>query len=99
MFKKFSAVVAALCAGVMLTGCSLTETETTKIAHTTNIPPKMLFLGDSIPDGYGLDGFSTDDNTHCMSYPNILKDRYSDELDGVADTKMFNESVSGYTQR
>ncbi|MBR1591967.1 MAG: SGNH/GDSL hydrolase family protein [Ruminococcus sp.] len=95
MNKKI--IPAALCAGIMLTGCSMTETETLKTAHTVNIPPRILFLGDSIPDGYGLDGFSRDDNSHCMSYPNILKDRYREELDGVTDTKMINQAVSGDT--
>ncbi len=96
MNKKILSVSALLFSGIILTGCSMTETETITTTHITNTPPKMLFLGDSIPDGYGLDGFSIDDNSHCMSYPNILKEKYREELQGV-DTQMINKSVSGDT--
>ena len=94
MIKK---IIPIILAGALLTGCSVTETETTETVHTVNIPPKMLFLGDSIPDGYGLDGYSAEDNSHCMSYPNILEDEYREELKGVTDTKMINKAVSGDT--
>lgn len=61
------------------------------------LPPKIVFLGDSIPDGYGLENYSADDNTLCDSYPNILRERFGNELSGICDFEAVNRAVSGDT--
>ncbi len=69
-------------------------------AHTedvvTDIPPNILFLGDSIATGFGLDGYS-DGKEKCRSYANQLAEKYSFELDGKCKTSMHNEAIDGQT--
>ena len=89
-------IIPAVCAAFLslsAAGCSLTESEEIVTTVKTEVPPRMLFLGDSIPAGYGLDGYSEDDIYNCESYPNILAKRYKNELE--CDTVMINRSVSG----
>lgn len=98
MIKKFSS--AALAAFVMLisTGCSLTERDLIEKTYNTEVPPKMIFLGDSIAAGYGLEGYTSTDNYSCPdSYANILKERYTAELSEICSHEMYNEAVSGAT--
>lgn len=98
MIKKI--ISAALAALVMLTttGCSLTKRDLEEKIYDTEIPPKILFLGDSIAAGYGLDGYSPDDNYSCPdSYANILNKRYASELPEIFEQKMYNCAVSGET--
>ena len=66
--------------------------------YKCDVPPNVLFLGDSIAEGYGLDGFETDKYS-CDSYANILRDRYATQLKGKCETTMINDAVSGDTSQ
>lgn len=97
MFRKIISAAAAAVLSVSLVSCSMTETPINKVEHSTEVPPKMMFLGDSIAAGYGLDGYTADDNYHCRSYSNILKEEYAEELSGKCSHTMVNKAVSGAT--
>ena len=61
-----------------------------------NVPPQMLFLGDSIASGYGLDGYDTG-RENCRSYANILAGEYSGELSQSCGFSMTNLAEDGQT--
>lgn len=91
---------AAIGAGIMLmsfASCGKAEIHELNVEHNTKVPPKMMFLGDSIAAGYGLEGYKKDDNYNCRSYSNILKEKYERELEGECGHTMVNMAVSGYT--
>lgn len=91
---------AAIGAGIMLmsfASCGKAEIHELNVEHNTKVPPKMMFLGDSIAAGYGLEGYKKGDNYHCQSYSNILKEKYERELEGECGHTMVNMAVSGYT--
>ena len=91
---------AAIGAGIMLmsfASCGKAEIHELNVEHNTKVPPKMMFLGDSIAAGYGLEGYKKGDNYHCQSYSNILKENYERELEGECGHTMVNMAVSGYT--
>ncbi len=94
ILKRIAAAVLAGAFALSAAGCM---TKTVEIERESHIPPKITFLGDSIPAGFGLEGYSSDDNYHCMSYPNILKAEYADELMGKYPTQMVNVAVTGDT--
>lgn len=95
MLKRiFTAVCAALSVGT-LTACSMTARDLHEVTREIEVPPKMMFLGDSIAAGYGLDGYSPDDLYSCRSYPNILGDKYKNELKDECGHTMVNRAVSG----
>ncbi|WP_124101191.1 GDSL-type esterase/lipase family protein [Ruminococcus sp. Marseille-P6503] len=62
----------------------------------TNVPPQILFLGDSIASGYGLEGYDSG-RENCRSYANILADKYSRELPSECGFSMSNLAVDGQT--
>ena len=95
--KKAAAAVGAAVMMMSFSACSKTEIHEVEVVHETKVPPKMMFLGDSIAAGYGLDGYKKDDNYNCPSYSNILKNKYTSELEGECGHTMVNEAVSGYT--
>ena len=97
MFRKIAAAVSAAILSVSLASCSMTEKSVTEVVNNTEVPPKMLFLGDSIAAGYGLEGYTADDNYHCRSYSNILREKYNEELRGKCGHTMVNKAVSGAT--
>lgn len=80
-----------------MTGCTLKERDEYKVTVKTEVPPKMLFLGDSIAAGYGLEGYTPSDVYKCRSYPNILSERYKAELPEECGHTMVNRAVSGMT--
>lgn len=80
-----------------MTGCTMKERDEYEVTVHTEVPPKMLFLGDSIAAGYGLEGYSSADLYNCRSYPNILAEKYSAELEGECGHTMVNRAVSGMT--
>jgi len=92
MKKLIRFICIAVTSVTMLTGCSLTERDTFETVHHTEVPPKMVFLGDSIAAGYGLEGYTSEDNYNCPSYSNLLKEKYKDEKN-----EMVNKAVSGDT--
>lgn len=98
MLKKIISAAAALFTAMSLAGCSLTEREVIEETHELHAPPRVMFLGDSIAAGYGLDGYTADDNYSCPdSYANILKEKYTAELAEICDHEMQNFAVSGAT--
>ncbi len=97
MLKRILAAVCAVVSAVTLTACSLTARDLHDVTHKIEVPPKMLFLGDSIAAGYGLEGYSADDLYSCRSYPNILAEKYEKELADECGHKMINRAVSGET--
>lgn len=62
----------------------------------TDTPPEMLFLGDSIATGYGLDGYNGG-KENCESYANMLADKYANQLKGKCKTSMKNSAIDGQT--
>lgn len=98
MFRR---IALCLCAAavISLSSCQMTEIPTRELLHHTEVPPKMMFLGDSIPAGYGLEGYASGDNYHCQSYSNILKERYETELENECGHEMINKAVSGATSQ
>ena len=97
MIKRICAAACAALSVLTLTACSLTARDKYEVKHDIEVPPKMLFLGDSIAAGYGLDGYSKDDLYSCRSYANILGDKYKTELADKCGHTMINKAVSGYT--
>ena len=99
MFRKITAFVSAALMAICFTSCQMTEKTTKEVKHSTPVPPKMVFLGDSIAAGYGLEGYTDSDNYNCDSYSNILKRKYAAELDGKCEHTMINKAVSGATSQ
>ena len=97
MLRKTAAVLGTASILFCFSSCAMTEIPTREVPHHTDVPPKMLFLGDSIAAGYGLDGYTSTDNYNCRSYSNILKEKYEAELMNECGHIMINKSVSGYT--
>lgn len=97
MFRKITSLLTSAVILVGFTGCSMVKHELVETEYNTDIPQKMLFLGDSIPAGYGLDGYTDRDNYNCESYPNILKEQYTTELSQICTHEMQNLAVSGAT--
>ncbi|MDE5764510.1 MAG: SGNH/GDSL hydrolase family protein [Ruminococcus sp.] len=98
MLKKLFACAVSVFILCGVTGCSLVKQDMIEVVHETEVPPDMVFLGDSIAAGYGLDGYTSTDNYSCSdSYANILKSRYTTELNGLYVHNMQNFAVSGAT--
>lgn len=97
MFRKITAAALSFFMVTLVCGCSLTERDIIETTHKSDIPPRMLFLGDSIAAGYGLDGYTSSDNYNCNSYSNILKERYTAEFGDKIKHEMQNFAVSGDT--
>lgn len=98
MLKKFFSAAIALFLPIALTGCALTERDLIDKAYETNTPPRLMFLGDSIAAGYGLEGYTSTDNYSCPdSYANTLDAKYTADLAETYSHEMQNFSVSGAT--
>ena len=95
--RRFAALLSAVSILFCFTSCEMTEIPSKEVSHHIDVPPKMLFLGDSIAAGYGLDGYADDDLYSCLSYANILREKYALELDGKCEHEMVNKAVSGTT--
>lgn len=76
--------------------CTNVFAETEYEEVTTDIPPKMLFLGDSIATGFGLEGYNNG-RENCNSYANKLANEYDKELNGLCETSMENLAIDGQT--
>lgn len=94
IIKRIAVTITVMIFSLSAAGCMKKNVE---VQRETDVPPKITFLGDSIPAGFGLDGYSSDDNYNCMSYPNILKDEYAEKLDKKYPTEMVNVAVTGDT--
>ncbi|MBR7007028.1 MAG: hypothetical protein IKH90_00090 [Ruminococcus sp.] len=68
------------------------------IDHEIDVPQKIVFIGDSIPAGYGLDGYTKDASEPPKdSYAAILGKKYGAELTGKCPFQMKDLAVSGDT--
>lgn len=63
---------------------------------SVDVPPKIVFLGDSIATGYGLEGYDTG-KENCNSYANQLAKEYKAQLDGKCETNSENFAIDGQT--
>ncbi len=98
MLKRFISVAVAFIIPLMLTGCALIEHDLIDKTYELNSPPRLMFLGDSIAAGYGLDGYTLQDNYSCPdSYANILDEKYTLDLAEICPHEMQNFAVSGAT--
>lgn len=97
MFKKLKITVASAILLCGLTGCSLVRQDIIEKEYNLEVPTHMVFLGDSITAGYGLDGYTSDDNYNCDSYSNLLEKQYKQELSEICVPEMQNFAVSGAT--
>ena len=100
MWKK--RLAAALTAGMMalsLCSCSLKTHDMIEEKRTVPVPPKLVFLGDSIAAGYGLEGYDKKDLYQCESYANIIGKDYTELLAEECGHTMINDSVSGDTSQ
>ena len=95
MYKKIISILTA--AVVCFLSAFVCSAQTKTIKHTVPVPPKIVFLGDSIAAGYGLDGYSRENLYACNSYANILGERYKQVLSDKTDSKMINDAISGIT--
>ncbi len=98
MIKKILAAAVCFLSVLGFTGCSMMKRDLIETSYDLDAPPKMMFLGDSIAAGYGLDGYALNDNYNCPdSYANILKKQYETELAETSGHEMQNFAVSGDT--
>lgn len=98
MLKKIFSAIIALFVPIALTGCALTERDLVDKTYETNTPPRLMFLGDSIAAGYGLEGYTSTDNYSCPdSYANTLDAKYTAALAETYSHEMQNFAVSGAT--
>lgn len=98
MLKKIILAAFAFILPVTLTSCTLTERDLIDKSYEVNSPPRLVFLGDSIAAGYGLNSYTLQDNYSCPdSYANILGEKYTAELSEICPHEMQNFAVSGAT--
>ncbi|MBP1534603.1 MAG: SGNH/GDSL hydrolase family protein [Ruminococcus sp.] len=99
MLKRITAVILASLTALGLCSCSLTYHDMVEEKREVPVPPKLVFLGDSIAAGYGLEGYRRDDNTKCDSYANMLGEDYTELLKDECGHTMINRAVSGDTSQ
>lgn len=100
MKKQITAFVTACAAALSMCSCSLKTREMVEEERNLPVPPKLVFLGDSIAAGYGLEGYDKSDLYHCNSYANIIGNDYAALLtEEGCDFVMKNDAVSGDTSQ
>ncbi len=93
ILRALAAVTAA--AAVFLSACPTTFADAGDIE--VNTPPNIVFMGDSIATGFGLDGYSAQDKTKCASYANLLTAVFDSELPEKAGFSSSNLAADGLT--
>ena len=102
MFKKILSTAAAF---VIAVGCAFTsfaddeagQGEMEIVKTEIPAPQKIVFLGDSIPAGYGLEDYVKDGETPLSSYPALLEAKYNGELSDICKCSIVNCASSGDT--
>ena len=102
MFKKILSTAAAF---VIAVGCAFTsfaddeagQGEMEIVKTEISAPQKIVFLGDSIPAGYGLADYVKDGETPLSSYPALLEAKYNGELSDICKCSIVNCASSGDT--
>lgn len=96
-FVKRSAAVAGSAVILISTVPAPVYAEKPDFNVSVTAPPHIVFMGDSIASGYGLDAYSPDDKSKCASYANILTQVFDSELPAEADFKSVNVAKDGLT--
>lgn len=96
--KKVFAVTAAA-AYTAVSAVDVCAEKTPDFNVETNVPPQIVFLGDSIISGFGLEGYSPDDKSKCLSFANILTASFDSALPPQAEFKSDNFGEDGLTSR
>lgn len=73
------------------------DKEYEEVEVSLSIPPNIVFLGDSIAAGYGLEGYSPDDKSQCASYANILSDVFKSKVPEDIEFSSQNFAKDGLT--
>ena len=97
MFKR---LITALIAGAAVLSCTLTcfaEKKMEVVKTELAVPQKVVFVGDSIAAGVGLEGYNGTGSNPPSCYASILGEQYKKELDGTCEGLMRNGAVSGDT--
>lgn len=94
MCKKIFSLLSALVLIFTLNITAFAQKEYKEIQ--VDVPPKIVFLGDSIATGYGLDGYENG-KSNCNSYANQLSQKYKSELSGKCITQSENYAIDGQT--
>ena len=99
MKKLLTSFLAAGTAAVFLFSpfASAEEEHLPEFNIAVNAPPQVLFIGDSIISGYGLDKYSPSNKLECESFANILAREFKAELSPEAEFKYWNEGLDGRT--
>ena len=95
MIKRICAAALAAITALSMCSCSLTYRDIIEEERTLPVPPKLVFLGDSIAAGYGLEGYDKEDLYKCESYANIIGKSYTEELSDFCEHTMINDAISG----
>lgn len=93
--KKMISFILTLLSSVMILFPFVTANADTKEVKT-DVPPNILFLGDSIATGFGLEGYENG-RENCASYANTITADYAEELKDKCKTSMKNLAVDGQT--
>ncbi|MGN0633833.1 MAG: SGNH/GDSL hydrolase family protein [Oscillospiraceae bacterium] len=105
LFKLKKAAAAVLCAVFCLLGGATTLSGAVYAESVpdfnieVNSPPHIVFMGDSIAAGYGLDGYSPDNKGQCASYANILSEVFDSALPEEAEFSSVNVAIDGLTSK
>ncbi|MGN0601467.1 MAG: SGNH/GDSL hydrolase family protein [Oscillospiraceae bacterium] len=94
MCKKIFSLLSALVLIFTLNITAFAQKEYKEIQ--VDVPPKIVFLGDSIATGYGLEGYENG-KSNCNSYANQLSQEYKSELNGKCITQSENYAIDGQT--
>ncbi len=96
--KRAVSLAAAITFGTaQISVCAYAEEERPDFNVKVEAPPQIIFMGDSIITGCGLEGYDENDNSHCDSFANMLAEKYRGMLPEDAEFEMFNEGLDGRT--
>ena len=93
-------LISAVIAGAAAISCALTchaETKMEVVKKELPVPQTIVFLGDSIAAGYGLEGYTGTGSDPKDGYASIIGEQYKKELEGTCDSVEKNGAVSGDT--
>ena len=94
IFRRIIAGLCACAAAVCFAAAACADIEYRD--EEVAVPPRMLYLGDSIATGFGLEGYA-EDRSRIASYASILRDTYTAELPEDCGFEMENLAVDGLT--
>lgn len=100
--KKFGKFTAAIMAAAVAISCEFSALNAFADSDgdftvEVSVPPKIVFMGDSIAAGYGLDGYTEEDKSKCASYANIISAVFDSALPDEANFTSENVAKDGLT--